>query len=265
MGDVFGGLDAARGGHRGGRHAGFIDAGHGTAQRGVRSRDHALQSRVGEHARRRRRAPRAARPDEAGERRGGRRSRTRTSSRRSARCSRRRRPIEAALGTLGNAAGLSLLDYLTMTMTTNFPSRGPRCACSSSFRRVRGGRRDCVSFPSASRASRPAAGSSCCRRPSFAPMQLPARGGRAGRVVPRVDPRSCCPVSLRAEPDRPASLGASETDGAVVALAIVSFDDVGPAFANLRAPIVINPERMLGYQVMPHNSLYPLRHPLASE
>lgn len=48
-------------------------------------------------------------------------------------------------------------------------------------------------------------------------------------------------------------------------LAIVSFDDTERAFVNLRAPIVINPERMLGYQVMPHNSLYPLRHPLASE
>jgi flagellar assembly factor FliW len=48
-------------------------------------------------------------------------------------------------------------------------------------------------------------------------------------------------------------------------LALVSFDGDGRAFANLRAPIVVNPERMLGYQVMPHNSLYPLRHPLASE
>lgn len=48
-------------------------------------------------------------------------------------------------------------------------------------------------------------------------------------------------------------------------LAIVSIDPEGQAFVNLRAPIVINPERMLGYQVMPHNSLYPLRHPLATE
>jgi flagellar assembly factor FliW len=48
-------------------------------------------------------------------------------------------------------------------------------------------------------------------------------------------------------------------------LAVVSFDEVGQAFVNLRAPVVINPERMLGYQVMPHNSLYPLRHPLAPE
>jgi flagellar assembly factor FliW len=36
----------------------------------------------------------------------------------------------------------------------------------------------------------------------------------------------------------------------------------GPS-VNLRAPIVVNPARMLGFQVMPHNSLYPLRQPLA--
>ena len=34
---------------------------------------------------------------------------------------------------------------------------------------------------------------------------------------------------------------------------------------NLRAPIVINPQTMVGYQLMPSNSLYPLRHPLGGE
>jgi flagellar assembly factor FliW len=61
-----------------------------------------------------------------------------------------------------------------------------------------------------------------------------------------------------------ARLGAAP-DTVLLWLSIVSFDDAERAFVNLRAPIVINPERMLGYQVMPHNSLYPLRHPLASE
>ncbi len=32
--------------------------------------------------------------------------------------------------------------------------------------------------------------------------------------------------------------------------------------ANLRAPVVINPARMVGYQVIPVNTLYPLKHPL---
>ena len=31
---------------------------------------------------------------------------------------------------------------------------------------------------------------------------------------------------------------------------------------NLRAPVVVNPTRMLGYQLMPSNSLYPLRFEL---
>jgi len=59
-------------------------------------------------------------------------------------------------------------------------------------------------------------------------------------------------------------LGAS-ADAVLLWLSLVSFDDDGRAYANLRAPVVVNPERMLGYQVMPHSSLYPLRHPLASE
>jgi flagellar assembly factor FliW len=32
---------------------------------------------------------------------------------------------------------------------------------------------------------------------------------------------------------------------------------------NLRAPVVVNSTRMLGYQLMPSNSLYPLRFELA--
>jgi flagellar assembly factor FliW len=48
-------------------------------------------------------------------------------------------------------------------------------------------------------------------------------------------------------------------------LAIVTMADDGSATANLRAPLVINPERMIGYQVMPHQSLYPVAHPLVEE
>jgi flagellar assembly factor FliW len=59
-------------------------------------------------------------------------------------------------------------------------------------------------------------------------------------------------------------LGAT-ADHALLWLAVVTLDPSGQAFVNLRAPVVVNPERMLGYQVMPHNSLYPLRHLLTSE
>jgi flagellar assembly factor FliW len=57
-----------------------------------------------------------------------------------------------------------------------------------------------------------------------------------------------------------ARLGASD-DGALLWLAIVTVSDEG-MFANLRAPVVINPARMLGFQLVPSDSLYPLRHPL---
>jgi flagellar assembly factor FliW len=56
-------------------------------------------------------------------------------------------------------------------------------------------------------------------------------------------------------------LGATESS-VLLWLAIVSFTDDDHAWANLRAPVVINPQKMIGYQVLPHNSLYPLRHPL---
>ena len=46
-------------------------------------------------------------------------------------------------------------------------------------------------------------------------------------------------------------------------LAIVTVSEGGEASANLRAPIVVNPERMIGRQVMPNGCVYPLQHALA--
>lgn len=46
-------------------------------------------------------------------------------------------------------------------------------------------------------------------------------------------------------------------------LALVVLDESGEATANLRAPVVINPAGMIGFQVVPSNSLYPLRHPIS--
>ncbi|MGE3189697.1 MAG: flagellar assembly protein FliW, partial [Vicinamibacterales bacterium] len=51
-------------------------------------------------------------------------------------------------------------------------------------------------------------------------------------------------------------------DAVLLCLAIVTVTEAGVAFANLRAPVVINPERMTGFQVMPLDTLYPLRQPL---
>lgn len=46
-------------------------------------------------------------------------------------------------------------------------------------------------------------------------------------------------------------------------LALVTVEEDGPVTANLRAPIVINLRSQVGFQIMPHQCVYPLRHPLA--
>ena len=43
-------------------------------------------------------------------------------------------------------------------------------------------------------------------------------------------------------------------------LGVVLVEPDGTVSVNLRAPIVINPAVMVGYQVMPQRSLYPIRH-----
>jgi flagellar assembly factor FliW len=56
------------------------------------------------------------------------------------------------------------------------------------------------------------------------------------------------------------SLGA-DAESTLLWFAIISESD-GVLYANLRAPIVINPQRMLGRQVLPDDGLYPIRHAL---
>jgi flagellar assembly factor FliW len=51
-------------------------------------------------------------------------------------------------------------------------------------------------------------------------------------------------------------------DEALLWLAIITLGPDEQAWVNLRAPVVINPATMVGFQVMPHQSLYPIRHPL---
>jgi flagellar assembly factor FliW len=56
------------------------------------------------------------------------------------------------------------------------------------------------------------------------------------------------------------ALGA-DADSTLLWFAIISEAD-GVLSANLRAPIVINPQRMIGRQVLPDDGLYPIRHVL---
>jgi flagellar assembly factor FliW len=76
-----------------------------------------------------------------------------------------------------------------------------------------------------------------------------------------VDPRRVFPDyrCVLSDVDR-ARLGESGEES-LVWLAVVSVLD-DQTLVNLRAPVVVNPARMLGYQLMPSNSLYPLRSEL---
>ena len=101
--------------------------------------------------------------------------------------------------------------------------------------------------------------------PSIAPFQcLHAVDGPAASFVV-IDPRLVfpdyrCKLSL-ADRER----FQVTDDVPLLWLVLVSLKENGEATANLRAPVVINPVRMVGYQVMPHDSLYPMRYPMVSE
>ena len=78
-----------------------------------------------------------------------------------------------------------------------------------------------------------------------------------------IDPRRVLPTYRceLSETDRH-QLGAGD-DTVLLWLALVMIETDGTITANLRAPIVINPARMVGQQVIPHDSVYPLRYVLA--
>ena len=80
-----------------------------------------------------------------------------------------------------------------------------------------------------------------------------------------IDPRLVMPDyrCVLSEADR-VKLGVTD-DVPLLWLALVTMNAEHGPTVNLRAPVVINPARMVGYQMMPHNSLYPLRHPLSTE
>lgn len=77
-----------------------------------------------------------------------------------------------------------------------------------------------------------------------------------------VDPRRVFPEyrCMLSDLDR-ARLGEPDEE-ALVWLAVVTVVEE-QTLVNLRAPVVVNPSRMLGFQLMPSNSLYPLRFELA--
>ena len=130
------------------------------------------------------------------------------------------------------------------------------------------GEKEVVRFPSG------VPGFEACRR--FVLLSSPELGvfqclrsieGPAASFVV-VDPRRVLPtyrtVLSQADLVRLGTTG--DPSAPLLWLAIVTLEDAtGQAHVNLRAPIVINPQMMVGYQLMPSNSLYPLRHPLSGD
>lgn len=100
--------------------------------------------------------------------------------------------------------------------------------------------------------------------PAFAPVQcLQSIDGPSPSFLV-VDPRLVIEdYRTRLNQSDLTRLGATD-DAALLWLAIVTVTDEG-MFANLRAPVVVNPTRMLGFQLVPSDSLYPLRHRLFGE
>ena len=54
----------------------------------------------------------------------------------------------------------------------------------------------------------------------------------------------------------------ADGDAPLLWLALVTVERDGTTTVNLRAPIVINPKRMLGHQIIPIDNAYPLRRVL---
>ena len=122
--------------------------------------------------------------------------------------------------------------------------------------------RDIIGFPSGM------PGFEQCRRfvllssADLAPFQClqSVEGPAASFLV--IDPRRALPDYRCALSDVDRLRLGSDDDEALLWASIVTVQ-ADQTLVNLRAPVVINPDLMVGYQLMPSNSLYPLRFELA--
>jgi flagellar assembly factor FliW len=78
-----------------------------------------------------------------------------------------------------------------------------------------------------------------------------------------IDPSVVMPDYRRAVRHRDRVRVGAADDESLIWRAMVTIDDDGAAWVNLRAPIVVNPVSMIGCQIVPRDAVYPLRHPLA--
>ena len=98
--------------------------------------------------------------------------------------------------------------------------------------------------------------------PALAPFQClhALEGGPASFLA--IDPRRALATYRCRLSDADRGRLAAGEDTPLLWLALITVDDAGGATVNLRAPVVVNPVSMTGFQVMPHDSLYPASHPL---
>lgn len=78
-----------------------------------------------------------------------------------------------------------------------------------------------------------------------------------------VDPRLALPRYRCSLTSKDLTRLGATTDSSLLWLALVTIDADEQAWVNLRAPVVVNATRMVGFQVIPSHTLYPLRHPLS--
>jgi flagellar assembly factor FliW len=120
-------------------------------------------------------------------------------------------------------------------------------------------RKDVINFPEGIPGFEACRGFVLLSSPEMAPLQqLQSVVGPEASFV-GIDPKRVLPnfrYDLSATDLQ--MLGAAD-DTVLLWLALVAIDADGTVSVNLRAPIVINPETMVGHQVMPYDCLYPVR------
>ena len=144
-----------------------------------------------------------------------------------------------------------------------------RCSRVSLTRTVRrptsgrGSRATRSRFPTAFPGSRPAGGSCCCASEAIAPLQRLESIEGTARGVPRHRPAAGAGgLPLPPERQRPARARRRRRRRRCCGSPSSPRRPTARSSANLRAPIVINPQRMIGRQVLPDDGLYPIRHVL---
>ena len=124
--------------------------------------------------------------------------------------------------------------------------------------------RDMVRFPNGLPGFEACRGFVLMASDNFGPLQcLKAVEGPAASFLV-IDPRRVLPDYrcdlTPADMHRLGVTNAERVAEELLWLVLVTIEVDGTISANLRAPVVINPQRMIGQQVVPYHCVYPIRH-----